>query len=481
MGQRVVEDTRGCSIVVDLFGGEGGLMRSVWAAGSSELNAHRLMLIQADALVGIVGGHVGQDDAVAGLEAADDFDRVDGTPSELDRDAGCINLVGVELEDVHSAAFLAEGRPADVNDVVETLEFNRAIDAQVGPRALGEFAGERDVDRDRAVLNLGVDARDPSGHDAIARVDRGVLADLNILGLRLGDAHLGLQAGRIGHPRDVGARLDLGTDLDGQHLKHPGHARAHVEGIGFVAAQFRLGADPIDLGVFDGQLRSDHLLGKGIPFLLDRVLGVGVLGGDFRATQFESGDQTIFEQLVIDLRLQAGDLKFGLGAGEGRLGVEHAFFDGHLEVRQLSFSRLELRGRTGGVFHHRRVAEDQDDAVRCDEGARTKHDAIDTALGARSDPADLFRHERAQTADLPDHRPARHGADPDKIPLDRGCGRLETRKGESHADQGDHDNTRDDDAFSALLLGGVGAGNVHELVVVVRSICIACAKLRRMS
>ncbi len=60
--------------------------------------------------------------------------------------------VVVELEQADRALFLAERRAPDEQDVVQALEFNRAVDAEVGPRAARQLALERDVHRDRAVL-----------------------------------------------------------------------------------------------------------------------------------------------------------------------------------------------------------------------------------------------------------------------------------------------------------------------------------------
>ena len=59
--------------------------------------------------------------------------------------------VVVELEEADRALFLAERRAPDKQDVIQALEFNRAVDAEVGPRTARQLALERDVDRDRAV------------------------------------------------------------------------------------------------------------------------------------------------------------------------------------------------------------------------------------------------------------------------------------------------------------------------------------------
>ena len=55
----------------------------------------------------------------------------------------------------------------------------------------GSVAVEIDVDLHRAVLHGRIDALDLAVDDAVARVDLDLLADLHVLGLRLGDAQLG--------------------------------------------------------------------------------------------------------------------------------------------------------------------------------------------------------------------------------------------------------------------------------------------------
>ena len=57
----------------------------------------------------------------------------------------------VELEEADRALFLAERRTPNEQDVIQALEFNRAVDAEVGPRTARQLALERDVHGDRAV------------------------------------------------------------------------------------------------------------------------------------------------------------------------------------------------------------------------------------------------------------------------------------------------------------------------------------------
>ena len=120
----------------------------------------RLYPANPNAIERILRGHVREDHLVARLQALDDFDLVHRAASELhvgpDRFA-----VGGQLEQADGAVLLAERRPADIDDVVELLELDRAVDAQVGTRAGGQRPVEDDVDADRAAGRLRIDAARP--------------------------------------------------------------------------------------------------------------------------------------------------------------------------------------------------------------------------------------------------------------------------------------------------------------------------------
>src|SRR4051812_20346227 len=111
------------------------------------------LLLQSNPVVGVVGRHVGQDHLIADLESGQDLDGVHRTLSELDLDALGVHAISFDLEQADDALVLTERRPAHVGDVVEPFELDRAVDAQVGDGALRQVAGERDVDRARAVLH----------------------------------------------------------------------------------------------------------------------------------------------------------------------------------------------------------------------------------------------------------------------------------------------------------------------------------------
>ena len=116
------------------------------------------------------------------------------------------DAVRADLEQADGALVLAERRAPHEQHVVQPFELDRAVDAQVGHGALRQIAGQRHVHRARAVLHRRIDARDAAFDDAVARVDFGLLADLNVLGLRFRDLDFRLQPARIGDAGEVGAR-----------------------------------------------------------------------------------------------------------------------------------------------------------------------------------------------------------------------------------------------------------------------------------
>src|SRR5690606_1191229 len=98
---------------------------------------------------------------------------------------------------------LAVDRPADVEDIFQQFELDRAIDAQVGPRTAGQGTLEFYIHGHGAVQYRWIDAGHHALDQAVARVDDRLLADLHIAGLGFGDLDLGLELRRL---HDLGER-----------------------------------------------------------------------------------------------------------------------------------------------------------------------------------------------------------------------------------------------------------------------------------
>src|SRR5262245_23500412 len=102
-----------------------------------------------------------------------------------------------DLEEPDVAVLRARRRVLDVEDVLETLELDRAVHALIRSRARRQRIVDRHVDTDRAACCRRLDARYVTLHDSVTRVDAGLLANREITRLRFGDSNLRLEAARI--------------------------------------------------------------------------------------------------------------------------------------------------------------------------------------------------------------------------------------------------------------------------------------------
>src|SRR5512147_950542 len=103
---------------------------------------------QSDAVEGVPGGHIGDDDLVAGFQTLEDLDGVDGALSEADLHPHGLVVAGLEPEESDRALLGPEGGAADVDDVGQPLELDCAVYRKVGPGALWERAVQGGVDSD---------------------------------------------------------------------------------------------------------------------------------------------------------------------------------------------------------------------------------------------------------------------------------------------------------------------------------------------
>ena len=139
-----------------------------------------------------------------GLQALDDLDRVHRALAELHLARRASSPPSVQLEEADRALLLPERRPSDVQHVVQPFELDRAVHAQIGPRALAAARPSSATSTVIVPFCTAGSIRDHlSGDDAVARVDGGGLADLDVLGLRLGDLELRLELAGLHDLGDV--------------------------------------------------------------------------------------------------------------------------------------------------------------------------------------------------------------------------------------------------------------------------------------
>src|SRR4051794_14972842 len=77
--------------------------------------------------------HVGDDDAVADGQTVDDFDRVHRSAAELYVRAAGVAGALLDLEEPNRTLSLAVGRPTDVQHILEPVDLDGAVDAEIGP------------------------------------------------------------------------------------------------------------------------------------------------------------------------------------------------------------------------------------------------------------------------------------------------------------------------------------------------------------
>ena len=135
---------------------------------------------------------------VAGVQSVPDLDGRHRRPAEHDGLPDCEVAAGVELEQADGRVGLSEGRASDIEHVVEALDLDRPVDAEVGPGARGQRTVERDFDVNGAVLHRRINAGDAARYDTIAGIDGDDLSGRDVLGLGLGDLEDGLELPGLG-------------------------------------------------------------------------------------------------------------------------------------------------------------------------------------------------------------------------------------------------------------------------------------------
>src|SRR6185369_7683384 len=96
--------------------------------------------IQPDAIRAILGRHVRKNHLIPLAEPLDDLDAAHGASSQPDGDTLRARPSRIETEHAHGALLLAEGRPAHEEHVVEPLQLDHPVDAEVGAGPLRQGA-----------------------------------------------------------------------------------------------------------------------------------------------------------------------------------------------------------------------------------------------------------------------------------------------------------------------------------------------------
>src|SRR6185437_7548162 len=131
----------------------------------------KLKLFQSYPVYVVPAGHVGEDHFVPWLQTGENLHRIHRALPQLHRYAGRSLAVRIKLEHAYRAVFLPESGAADVLDIVQAIEIDGAIHAQIWTRTRRQLPGELHVHRHRAVDNCWINAFHRPVNHSIVSID----------------------------------------------------------------------------------------------------------------------------------------------------------------------------------------------------------------------------------------------------------------------------------------------------------------------
>ena len=324
-------------------------------------------------------------------EPVQDFDSVDRAASELHGHARRLAPSALSLNSADRALLLPERRPADEQHVVQALELDGAVDAEVGHGAFRQRA--RRARRPRCACRPArTDRCAPRGPRRCRCACRSrALAERTSLRLRLGDLHFGLEPSP-GSPRAPGSsRRDLLADVDGHHLQHAGDAGAHAQLVHAAASSGPPGHAPGRRPTAARRFARAPASARdascsSASCVADRQL----FGFQLRLPPHEVADQLPFGQRLVHLRLHARLLVVGFdGRSRGAL-LQRVVLQC---MRRFASAASAACSFSCGLLHflfELRVRQLEDDGVGRDGRSGPHQDALDAPLRRRRNPADIL-------------------------------------------------------------------------------------------
>ncbi len=392
-----------------------------------QLGCRTPWLFELELLVAVPGGHVGNDDVVAGEQALRNLDAVVGGAAQHDlHAAGFLTVIGNFKERKRRAGFGLQ-RPFDESGEGNLVHFDGTGGGKIGASFPGLRTKELEINAHGAVLHVGIDMGNLGGIGVVLQSDVARLVDLNAAGLRFGNVNLGHEASGIGDASEDGAGANLLAYTDGEFFHDAAHTGANHERF------FLLGAQ----GVERLHLRDFRLLGGELSLtsfgrntdtfafnLQTSGEGIGLGARNFRV---HGG---------AELSLQQGVIAFGFELGLRSVGLELSFQS--FLIEQL---RLKLNTQVGkfgfGFFHGELgvgdlaieigIAELKNEGVRFYVGAGKKKNLINTALSASGEPPHIFRNEGTKPINAAGHGTRFHGNELQRSFVDSGGGRTKTK------------------------------------------------------
>jgi len=424
-----------------------------------------LGLVETNLVRCVVPGHIRKDDAIPLMKSTENLYLGHRSLTDLHLDPSGGLAVGVNAEEADGAVRVAECRAPHMEHVVELLDVDRAVDAEIGNRAGRERPIEGYVNGARSVQYGGINAGNVAGNDAVVGVDFGGLAELDVVGLGFGDLQGGLELIGDDDLGDGGAGGDMLTDGDGsgERGQHTGDAGRDLKSGFLILIEGELIPGLVDFGLLGGELNLDGVLLHLKLLETDLVLGGELGGGALCLIVGQSADDAQLVELLVGIGGEFGLAILGIDLGSGGLGAHEGVLERGLQVAVVGLGTLDGELSVEELLLEFGVGEDHDDRVRLDHGAGQDMDGNHGGIGLRRDEADAFLagNQGAEAADLNDHVAALDGLGPDGAGVDGGDGRLEAHDAPGGATENGAGNTADDDMTAALLPANVRATDIH--------------------
>ena len=396
-------------------------------------------LFEFELVVAVPGGHVGNDDAIAGLQALGNLRAVIGDAAEENLNTlGLFSIAGDSVKGNRRAALglqwiFDEGGDGD------PLNFNGAAGRKIGASFTRLRADDLEIDADGAILDIGIHAHDTSGIGTILQSNGSGLIDFDAAGLRLWNMDAGHEARRICDAGKDGARADLLAVAYGNFFDHTVEAGADDEGFFLLGAQRVKSLHLSDFGLLGGELGLAGFFGDTEFFPFDLQAGgegIGLGARDFGIHQ--SAELILVERIValgFELRLSG----VGFELRFERFFVQELSLQLNAEIGELSFRFLHGEFGVGDLAIEVRIAEMENDGVWTNTRARTKKNLIDAAFGTGGKPALVFRNKISEAVDVADHRTRLNGDDLERIFLDGRRGGAEPQNTERNGEASSED------------------------------------------
>src|ERR1039457_4422522 len=427
----------------------------------------RETLVQLYSFVTVVGRHIRENHLISRLESVLDFDGVHRTLPQHHLHFVRVLPVRLQFEELNRAVQLPEDRPSHEYHVVQALELDRSIHAQIrvqhARRRCVLAHDQRHIHGHRTVEDRGIDARNPALYVTITRVDVRVLTNYDIFYLCFGDLQLGFQLGGLRHlaQRRAGGHLLADFHGRGKLLQYAIETGPYVQLIHLAFLQVELPTQLCHLDLGGGQLGlfGGRVDGNSLLFQLQAAAQLhGPDGGDFGV---HLAEQALFGQRRVAVSLEFGGVEVGIHLGHGGLHIQVQLFQRDLQVGIVGFGGLLGVLGVQKVGFQFLAGQNHDHRIGPHRGAGIDEDALHPAFGGGWYEHRIDRHERSQPANFAGHGAALHRVPPHHRQIHRGRRRLQPAHHHAHTGDRRYQDNTDRNPADQPLLAGVFALYIH--------------------